>query len=306
MVKISTVASQILRKPRRHLGSYKYEPDVLVPEGSNQAETEFDVCIKPKLLPSFSGVDDLNCTYTMQISKTWLQDRERRLICSTRGLWGTGIYTDDSDPVAAAMHMGWIKPAFGPNVDENLLQRIVQDQNPKIEIPKELKPPVQPLDVGKGKDLKITCVVMPQLESYAETARFGVRSRNWPEGPENISHDGVSFSILKVEIVDIGPEERRIGRTGQNKRARLRAQMEQRVRATRLEAERVERVMKRIKEREEKQKQEESQKKKQLITKTSSPLINEVLRDTEISAGKPSTAVTAGDEWMRQLATAAA
>lgn len=306
MVKISTVASQILRKPRRHLGSFKYEPEVLVPEGSNQVEEDSDICITPKLLPSFSGVDDLNCTYTMQISKTWLQDRERRVICSSRGLWGTGIYTDDSDPVAAAMHMGWIKPVFNSTVDESLLQRIVQDQNPKIDIPKELKPPAQALDVGKGKDLKITCVVMPQLESYAETARFGVRSRNWPEGAENIPHDGVSFSILKVEIVDIGPEERRIGRTGQNKRARLRAQMEQRVRATKLEAERVERVMKRIKEREEKQKQEELQKKKAATAKTSSPLVNEIVMDTSADrVGKPTMAAD-GEEWRRQLATAAA
>lgn len=305
MVKINTVASQVLRKPRRHLGSYKYEPEILVPEGSNQVEADSEICIKPKLLPSFSGVDDLNCTYTMQISKTWLQERERRVICSSRGLWGTGIYTDDSDPVAAAIHMGWIKPAFNSSVDENLLQRIVQDQNPKIEIPKELKPPAQPLDVGKGKDLKITCVVMPQLEAYAETARFGIRSRNWPEGAENIAHDGVSFSILKVEIVDIGPEERRIGRTGQNKRARLRAQMEQRVRATRLEAERVERVMKRIKDREEQRKQEETQKKKSLVAKTSSPLVNEIVMDTAEKRAKSTIAVDS-DEWRRQLATAAA
>lgn len=305
MVKISTVASQVLRKPRRHLGSFKYEPEVLVPEGSNQGEGDADICITPKLLPSFSGVDDLNCTYTMQVSKTWLQDRERRVICSSRGLWGTGIYTDDSDPVAAAIHMGWIKPAFNPSVDESLLSRIVQDQNPKIEVPKELKPPAQPLDVGKGKDLKITCVVMPQLESYAETARFGIQSRNWPEGAENIPHDGVSFSILKVEIVDIGPEERRIGRTGENKRARLRAQMEQRVRATRLEAERVERVMKRIKENEDKKKQEDSQKKKATIAKTSSPLVNEIVMDTNDRIGKPTIAVDS-DEWRRQLATAAA
>lgn len=306
MVKINTVASQVLRKPRRHLGSFKYEPDILVPEGSNQVEADSDICITPKLLPYFSGVDDLNCTYTMQVSKTWLQDRERRVICSSRGLWGTGIYTDDSDPVAAAIHMGWIKPAFNSSVDENLLQRIVQDQNPKIDIPKELKPPAQPLDVGKGKDLKITCVVMPQLESYAETARFGIRSRNWPEGPENIPHDGVSFSILKVEIVDIGPEERRIGRTGQSRRARLHAQLEQKVRATRLEAERIERVLKnRRKEEEQKQKQEESQKKRSVIAKTSSPLVNEIVMDTSESIGKPTISVD-GDEWRRQLATAAA
>lgn len=309
-VKVTTLVSQILKKPRKHLGTYRYEPIVLVPESSASGETESDICIKPKLLPSFSEAEDLNATFTIHVSKTWLQDRERRIVCSTRNIWGSGVYTDDSDPLAAAMHMGWIKPAFA-NIDETLLQKIVHDQNPKVEISKELKPPSKPLELTKGRDLKITCVVMPLLERYEDTARFGLKSRAWPEVADGAPHDGVSFSILKVELVEIGAEERRMGRTGQSKRARLHAQLLQRERATRLEKERVERMMKRIKERadaqkhqQEQQRQLENKKSPVSTTKAPSPLSKEITMDDDII--QPPTAIKDGEEWIRQLATAAA
>lgn len=306
-VKVTALVSQTLRKPRKHLGTFRYEPIISVPEASNGIDTEGKICIQPNLLPSFSEAEDLNATFTVHVSKTWLQERERRMVCSTRSLWGSGVYTDDSDPLAAAMHMGWIKPAF-TNVDTSLLQKIVHDQNPKVEISKELRPPSKPLELIKGRDLKITCVVMPLLERYEDTARFGLKSRAWPEVAEGAPHDGVSFSVLKVELVEIGAEERRMGRTGQSKRARLHAQLLQRERATRLEKERVERMMKRIKERADAQKQQQRQaeKKKSPVstTKAPSPLSKEVTMDDEII--QPPTVIKDGEEWIRQLATAAA
>jgi len=299
-VKVGTVISQTLRKPRRHLGTFHYDADILLPEHSKPGNEEYDLCIKPKLPPSFDDVANLNCTYTIHVSKSWLQERERKLICSTRNLWGSGIYTDDTDPVAAAMHMGWIKPAFH-NIDEALLRKIVHDQNPKVEISKDLKPPAQPIDISKGKDLKITCVVMPLLERYEETARFGLQSRPWPEGAENTPHDGVSLSILKVELVEAGPLERKMGRTGASKRAFLHAQLLQKERAMRLEKERVGKSMKRCHERAEQQRQEE--RKRDQSAKRPSKLANEVIMDTDLVRSTPAGD---GDEWMRQLATAAA
>lgn len=251
-VKVATVVAQTLRKPRRHLGTFQYDADVFVPESYTTGDEDFELCIKPKIPAPFSADDHLNCTYTVHVSKHWLQDRERRLITATRNLWGTGIYTDDSDPIIAAMHMGWIKPAFH-NVDQSLLQKIVQDQNPPVDLGKDLQLPLHPLEIPKDRGLKITCLVMPQLDRYEETARFGIRSRSWPEGGERTPHDGVSFAILKVEVVDVGPLERKLGRTGKSKRAWLQAQLYQRERAGRLEKERVLRVLKRAHERAKKQ-----------------------------------------------------
>ena len=303
-VKVGSVVTQTLRKPRRHLGTFHYDAEILLPEDSRAGDEENDLCIKPKLLQSFNDNANLNCTYTIHVSKSWLQERERKLISSTRNLWGTGIYTDDTDPIAAAMHMGWIKPAFH-NIDEALLRKIVSDQNPKVDINKDLKPPAQPIDISKNKDLKITCVVMPLLERYEETARFGVRSRAWPEGAEDTPHDGVSFSILKVEVVDTGPLERKMGRTGASKRAFLHAQLLQKERALRLEKERVARSIKRYQERAEHRSQRARNKNRNIEQplKRTSPLANEIVMYT--SAPGVVSAVD-GDEWMRQLATAAA
>jgi len=313
-VKVATVMSQVVRKPRRHLGTFQYEPEINVLEDGSTADPELDICVKSRLLPSFPGSEDLNCTYTIHISKTWLQDRERKLICSTRNLWGTGIYTDDSDPVAAAMHMGWIKPGFSSHVDATLLKRIVHDQNPKVDIVREFKAPAQPIELSKDRDMKITLVVMPQLERYEETSRFGIRSRAWPEDSEFSPHDGVSYSILKVEVLDVGPEERRLGRTGASRRARLKAQMEQRIRATKLEEKRVARLTKRLqdKARLEKENQLEAERRKQHEKQkrfgiSGSPLVNEITMSLDMTPGTSDSAIVDdNEEWRRQLATAAA
>lgn len=220
-VKLNTITTQVLRKPRRHLGAFRYDADIL-------ADLESDTLqIKPRLIPSFSS-SDVNCTYTFYVSKSWINTRELQLITSSRHLWGTGIYTDDTDPITAAMHMGFLKPSFS-SIDETLLSRIVHDQNPRVDLGKELKPPSKPLDITTAKDLKITCVVMPPLEDYESTARFGVKSRAWPEGGSG--HDGLSFSVLKVEVGDVGPLERKMGRTGKSKKEWLRGQLWVRERA---------------------------------------------------------------------------
>lgn len=298
-IKVGTIASQVLRKPRRHLGSFQYNPEILRLDDARDIDTE--IRVKPNMVPAFSEAEDLNCIYTINVSKTWLQDSERRMICASRNLWGSGIYTDDTDPVAAAMHMGWIKPAFH-NIDETLLQKIIHDQNPKVDISKDLKPPSKPIEIPKSGGLRITCVVMPLLEHYEESARFGIRSRSWPETAAGAPHDGVSFSILKVEAVETGREERRMGRTGVSKRARLREQLLAREHAKQAEKDRIARATRRLAEQKEKRKREELERKK-ARTKAPSPLSNEIRLDEESSAAQ---ATQGDDEWIRQLATAAA
>lgn len=224
-VKVGNIMSQTLKKPRRHLGTFQYEPEICIPDRPAPGDPDFDVSIKPRMMPSFAEVEDVNCIYSIRVSRMWLRDKERRLICSSRNLWGTGIYTDDSDPIAAAVHMGFLKGAYNSNIDETLLNRVIEEQNPKVDMPKDLRPASKPLVTTDSQDLKITLVVMPQLESYAQTSRYGITSRPWPPGPEHTHHDGVSFSVLKVEPVELGTEERRSGRTGASKRARLQAQL---------------------------------------------------------------------------------
>ncbi|KIY00300.1 uncharacterized protein Z520_03985 [Fonsecaea multimorphosa CBS 102226] len=239
VIRISSVLAQVRRNPRRHLGFFKYEPVVGVPDFDRAQPQKFDVSIRPNLLPSFKDPDHINCTYTIKVSSMWLQQKERNLIGCEQYLWGSGIYTDDSDPVAAAMHSGFIQSA---HIEDTLLNRLIDEQNPRIE---GLPAPDKPVPVPEGKDLHITLVVLPQLESYADSVRFGIKSRSWPEpsaetlAEHQAPHDGVSFMVLKTQFVDDGVMNRRLGRTGEEKRKRLREELADRQRGLELMKEKI-------------------------------------------------------------------
>ncbi|EXJ72968.1 uncharacterized protein A1O5_04117 [Cladophialophora psammophila CBS 110553] len=249
VIRISSVVAQARRNPRRHLGFFKYEPVVGVPDYSRPQPQKFDVSIRPNLLPSFKDPDQINCTYTVKVSSMWLQRKERNLIGAEQYLWGSGIYTDDSDPVAAAMHSGFIESA---HIEDTLLNRLIDEQNPRIE---GLSAPETPAAVPEGKDLHITLVVLPQLESYADSVRFGIKSRSWPgligesSTEHQAAHDGVSFMVLKTQFIDDGVMNRRLGRTGEEKRKRLREELADRQRGLELMKEKIALAQAREKER---------------------------------------------------------
>lgn len=171
------------------------------------------------MLPSFRNAEMSNCTYTVRVSRTWLRRNEREAICAERFLWGSGIFTDDSDPVAAAIHSGYIKGAWGDWADAALLEQIVREQNPKIDAGQE-NVPEEPIEPLSGMDLHITLLALPQLERYEPTVRNGVSSRVWPEKPKDAPHDGASFLVLNCEWVDEGAERGK-ARTGAARRQRL-------------------------------------------------------------------------------------
>jgi hypothetical protein len=253
IIRISSVVDIARRNPRRHLGFFKYEPQANTLDIEKPSNQKFDVSIRPNLLPSFADPEQINCTYTVRVPRMWLRPRERGLVCGQRYLWGTGIYTDDSDPLAAAMHSGFIASVYPPGVDEALLEKVIHEQNSQIE---GSPAPEKPQPVDENKDLHITLVVLPQLEQYCETARFGVKSRSWPDAPaepnpsspsaspadNKTPHDGVSFMVLKTEFVDDGVEVKRVGRTGKEKRARLQRELMERKRGLELEQQLIERA----------------------------------------------------------------
>lgn len=264
VIKISSVVALARRNPRRHLGFFKYDPETGPVDLDRPNAQKFDIAIRPNLLPSFTEEEHINSTYTVRVPRMWLQERERGLICAERYLWGSGIYTDDSDPVAAAMHSGFITSVHPAGIDEALLERIIEEQNPRIE---GLTAPEKPRPVEENKDLHITLLILPQLEQYVESARFGIKSRSWPEGlsgPSNPSveglrtpHDGVSFMVLKTEFVNDGQEVKRVGRTGKEKRERLRRELMERKRGFELEKEKMAKAAAKAKEKKEESRRKE-------------------------------------------------
>lgn len=217
MIKISSVLQKAADNPRRHLGSFLYSPTIS--KSDLPLRTKLNVSIRPNLLPSFRDTELINCTYTVRVSKTWIRREEREAICAERFLWGSGIFTDDSDPIAAAIHSGYVKGAWGEGVDTILLEQIIREKNPKIDAGQDTVPE-EPIDPPPGKDLHITLLVLPQLERYEPSVRYGLSSRPWPEEAKTAPHDGVSFMVLNCEFVDEGTERGK-ARNGTARRERL-------------------------------------------------------------------------------------
>ena len=196
--------------PRKHLGSTPYISDLkpggpLSPGRTTPSRRGFESTSRP--LPRFEG--DENCTFTVKVPRVYLSAVSREEITRRRAVWGTDVYTDDSDVIAACIHQGWFRGEWPEDVDVSLLD-LELDDAPANQGKKDvenilLEPPAGgPWEVPKNYDLHVTILVLPQLEKYSSTTRFGMKSREWGgkhEGYQGV-HDGLSFLIHSVQWVD--------------------------------------------------------------------------------------------------------
>lgn len=222
-VNVEPLLKSVAHLPRHHLGSTLYSPRIGIPTPSASLESaKFGYTTTPVPIPRFEGKE--NCTFTVRVPRFRIDASHREEICARRALWGTGVYTDDSDPVAAAIHSGFIRGEWGDDVDVEMLDLEIKDtyqHAPRVtadagsESKEPRIPPVPPPD----KDLHITLVILPRLERYDGSVLFGLKSRGW-EG----QHDGVSFKVDRIEWVDEGVA-RGEERSGEARRKRLRNMM---------------------------------------------------------------------------------
>lgn len=213
---------EVAGKQRNHLGSQLYTTEL---SQSANADTPSDAKIKfaskMKPIPVFERKE--NCTYTVRVPRYYFTSTEANLrgepsaleeICKRGQLWGTEVYTDDSDVVAAAVHSGWLKGDFG---DQNEDLNDLCDNESEAEVPADdtaeapltltsrpNRPAKPPAD---HPDVHITLLVLPPLDGYASTTQHHVRSKEWKK-----THDGVSFIIHRVDFVDEGVASRFVER----------------------------------------------------------------------------------------------
>jgi hypothetical protein len=212
---------------RKHLGYDYYKstlkPDPLVPKRDFTTGRGF--ASTPNPVPRFEGNE--NCTYTIKVPRVYLTDISREEITGRRAVWGTDIYTDDSDVIAACIHQGWFKGAWPQGVDESLLGLELNDDvavqpAPSIDTIWTQPPPSGPADIPKNRDLHVTILVLPLLNKYSSITRFGIRSREWGgkyDGYHSV-HDGLSFMILSIQWIDgVDGKEGRGGHTRREIRA---------------------------------------------------------------------------------------
>ena len=218
------VFDRVRHLPQHHLGSTLYRSTVGPASSDPADEFKFGYAATPIPIPRFDEKE--NCTFTIRVPRLFLSDTARGEICERRALWGAEIYTDDSDPIAMAVHGGWIRGEWDEDVDLSVLDLgdpevakakmldISQSKEPVVEV---TEPPPQPMFLVPKRDLHITLLILPRLISYASRAAHGIKSREW-----KARHDGMSVKIEKVAWVDekLGKAEER---GGEARRKRLRA-----------------------------------------------------------------------------------
>lgn len=181
-----------------------------------------------KPIPRFEGKD--NCTFTVRIPRGYLlqldtPEHEQNSIaggieeiCRTRAVWGTEVYTDDSDVVAAAIHSGWLRGYFGEYDDD--IQDVFKEEYAESSvatlgqmITEKPKVPLRPLP---NTDLHITVLLTPPLTKYPATTQHHLRSRPWGS-----DHDGMSYMIHSIQFTDEGKTNRFTERTAASKHQRI-------------------------------------------------------------------------------------
>lgn len=174
-----------------------------VPSGSLGSSDKFGYTMKPEPIPKFEEDKAANCTFTVRVPRVYLTPEKREEITRRRHLWGSEVYTDDSDPIAVAIHQGWLRGEWPADVDETLLDiaGTATGVQPEMEIPAVMTEPLPtgPIVPPKDLDAHFTLLLLPPLEKYTASVRNGLRSRNW-----GANHDGVSFMLLKIEWLEDG------------------------------------------------------------------------------------------------------
>ncbi|KAG0299997.1 hypothetical protein BGZ98_009579 [Dissophora globulifera] len=147
--------------PEQFLGYYRYDPTLL--------------------LPGMQGKE--NSLLEVRIASVYLTYDNAKV--KKREVWGTDVYTDDSDVVAMLIHGGlFIPPVSAYSSEQDSFHPTGQQHNFVADPIKHICP---------SYDLAVTLRVVPKLIKYQGSIRNRIKSRTW-----SIGHDGVSLKIESI------------------------------------------------------------------------------------------------------------
>lgn len=246
----SAVREQIKQLPSKHLGYVEYveHPSTanyralfinLTPQEEEYVErmlrgsapdsapepemAQFNLCdaavpVAVPLLPDFV-CNHLNCTIDVRIPRYELYDNEN---VYERRVWGTDVYTDDSDVVAILYHCGILlsmDPLAQDGANTKSTDRetngngnVALSPPPSSSTSPEPRYPVQPDSPAEDISdmLVVRLRILPPLTAYHGRYRHCYNSRSW-DGP--VLHDGASVSVDSVRWCrkcNRGPGQRRL------------------------------------------------------------------------------------------------
>ncbi|KAH7149122.1 histone deacetylation protein Rxt3-domain-containing protein [Dactylonectria estremocensis] len=239
IVSSKAVLDSVAGRPRHHLGDFIYEPGLKAGRLIPSTSTHRSFASNPKPLPWDLIKDKENCTLTIKVARIHLSPVSREEITSRGYLWGTDVYTDDSDVVAACIHSGWIKGEWTEDVDSSLLdlepgahEGKRRKKNPISTVDLESEgliasaPAGGPMSIPPQRDLHINILILPRLTKYSASTRYGISSREFggDYGMRHTVHDGISYMIKSVRWVENGAQPQARLR-GKARRERMRKAM---------------------------------------------------------------------------------
>ena len=222
------VLDSVANRPRYHLGDWVYEMKLKTAkhhDPDSPGPSRFGFASTPMPLPMDKIKGKENCTLTVKIPRAHLSGIPLEEITFRRAVWGTDVYTDDSDVIAACIHGGWVRGAWSEEVDLDMIDVPPgPDHTPEAMTAPPREGPVQ---VPANMDMHVTVVILPCLRKYAATTRFGMTSREWGGRYNRFqsAHDGLSFMILSVRFATSAEPASRL--RGRGRRERMRKAMEQ-------------------------------------------------------------------------------
>lgn len=232
----SEVLEAVAHRHRHYLGDFIYEPGLRAERLAPSMATHRGFSSNPKPLPWQVIKGKENCVLTVKIAQVHLTQIARAEITARSYLWGTEVYTDDSDVVAACIHSGWIRGAWPEKVDMALLigsssnqgdGKATEEWQTKTGRKSEgllLSPPASgPVEIMPDRDLHVNVLILPRLIKYTGSTRYGISSREFGgrHGTRRSVHDGISYMIKSIRWVENGarPQARLRGR-GRRERMR--------------------------------------------------------------------------------------
>lgn len=130
---------------------------------------------------------DINALLTISIGSEFLVqlDAGGNIRYENRELWGTDIYTDDSDILLALQHCGFLSSNKSNNI-KLTPANVLKPNNISGTIPEH----------GVEFDLEVQVLLLPPLNSYMSSTRNDITSREWI----GTIHDGLSYGIYSIKI----------------------------------------------------------------------------------------------------------
>ncbi|KAG0670882.1 hypothetical protein C6P45_001647 [Maudiozyma exigua] len=170
------------------------DSNIIVPAVELPYPYNFEQYYTPNcFLPSFN-TENINTLVKIKIDASeinkFLAGDSKRL--ENRELWGTDIYTDDSDPLLALKHVGFFETKT--------------EGQPRKRTPGNIHNQDNVIDgefVSSESGLEVTVLLLDYLQSYFGLNRYGIVARSWLD---SVPHDGLSFGIYEIKIINLKEE----------------------------------------------------------------------------------------------------